>query len=314
MNFIILLKNRPIFGRFFYYIRYMKNYVLLLFGLISLGINAQEKFSVYFESNKHSLNATEYESFLKWMVNNKDSKILSMYGFTDEDGTNQYNDTLASRRVESILKIINGKVKIRKDFKKISFGENFQHSSDKKENRKVVIYYLLQKDLPREEEILGLKAKGYVLVKKKSFPDKVTVTNPNGTKSEYKLDVEFMKSLDEASKGQKLKIENLNFILNTYAVTNESRGKLYELLLVMQNNPKLKIDIQGHVCCVKSDKQDLSTQRAKAVYKFLEMNEIEKARMSYQGFGSTQPLFALPEKTETERAANRRVEIEIIEN
>jgi len=52
----------------------------------------------------------------------------------------------------------------------------------------------------------------------------------------------------------------------------------------------------------------------KAVYKFLEMYEIEKTRMSYQGFRSTQPLFALPEKTETERAANRRVEIEIIEN
>lgn len=287
---------------------------ILFFFFLTCSVFAQEKFSVYFDSNKQTLNVTEYESLLNWMMKNKESKILSMHGFTDEDGTNQYNDTLASKRVESILKIINGKVKIREDFKKISFGENFQQSPDKKENRKVVIYYLLQKDLSREEEILGLKAKGYVLVKKKSFPDKVTVTNPNGTKSEYSLDVNFMKTLDEAPKGQKLKIENLNFVLNTFAVTNESRGKLYELLLVMQNNPKLKIDIQGHVCCVKSDKQDLSTQRAKAVYKFLEINEIEKTRMSYQGFGSTQPLFTLPEKSETERAANRRVEIEIVEN
>lgn len=301
---------------FFVYIRYMKNFVavLLFCVLASLKVNAQEKLSVYFDSNKHTLNAAEYESFLNWMMKNKESKILSMYGFTDEDGTNQYNDTLAAKRVESIYKIIDGKVKIREDFKKISFGENFQQSTNKKENRKVVIYYLLQKDLSREEEILGLKAKGYILVKKKSFPDKITVTNPNGTKSEYSLDVNFMKTLDQAPKGQKLKIENLNFILNTYAVTNESRGKLYELLLVMQSNPNLKIDIQGHVCCIKSDKQDLSTQRAKAVYKFLEINEIDKSRMSYQGFGSTQPLFALPEKSETERAANRRVEIEIIDN
>ncbi|GAA4776596.1 MULTISPECIES: OmpA family protein [Flavobacterium] len=294
----------------------MKNLVvLLLFGLVaSLKINAQEQYSIYFDSNKHTLNTSEYESFLNWMMKNKESKILSMYGFTDEDGTNQYNDTLAVKRVESIYKIINGKVKIREDFKKISFGENFQQSPNKKENRKVIIYYLLSKDLSREEEILGLKAKGYTIKKKPSFPSKVTVTNPNGTKSEYSLDVNFMKTLNEAQKGQKLKIENLNFILNTFAVTNESRGKLYELLLVMQNNPKLKIDIQGHVCCVKSDKQDLSTQRAKAVYKFLEINEIDKARMSYQGFGSTQPLFVLPEKTEIERAANRRVEIEIIAN
>jgi len=287
---------------------------ILIFYFLTLNSNAQEQFSVYFESNKHNLTTAEYDSFLQWMANNKDSKILSIHGFTDEDGTNEYNDSLASRRVESILKIIDGKIKIREDFKKISFGENFKQSPDKKENRKVVVYYLLPKDLAREEEILGMKAKGYVLVKRKTFPDKVTVTNPNGTKSEYKLDIEFMKTLDEAQKGQKLKIENLNFILNTFAVTNESRGKLYELLLVMQRNPKLKIDIQGHVCCVKSDKQDLSTQRAKAVYKFLEINEIDKTRMSYKGFGSTQPLFALPEKTETERAANRRVEIEIIAN
>ncbi len=300
---------------FFVYIRNMKTcYFILVFCCLALNSIAQEKFSVYFESNKHNLNDTEYNSFLQWIANNKDSKILSIHGFTDEDGTNQYNDSLASRRVESIIKIINGKIKIREDFKKISFGENFQQSADKKENRKVIIYYLLQKDLSREEEILGLKAKGYVVKKKPSFPDKVTVTNPNGTKSEYKLDVEFMNTLSQASKGQKLQIENLNFVLNTFAVTNESRGKLYELLLVMQNNPKLKIDIQGHVCCVKSDKQDLSTQRAKAVYKFLEMNEIDKARMSYKGFGSTQPLFVLPEKSETERAANRRVEIEIIDN
>jgi outer membrane protein OmpA-like peptidoglycan-associated protein len=95
---------------------------------------------------------------------------------------------------------------------------------------------------------------------------------------------------------------------------NESRGKLYQLLLVLQQNKKLKINIQGHLCCVLSDKKDLSTQRAKAIYKFLEFNKIDKNRMSYQGFGSTIPLFSIPEKNESEREANRRVEIEIIEN
>lgn len=287
----------------------------MVFTLMALVSNAQERFSVYFDSNKHNLNATQTEALLNWMMQNKESKILSMYGFTDEDGTNQYNDTLASKRVDAVLKVINGKIKIREDFKKISFGENFVQSAKKAENRKVIIYYLLPKDLSREEEILGLKAKGYVTTKKiVSFPEKVVITNPNGTKSEYQLDIDFMKTLYNAPKGEKLKLNNLNFVLNTFAVTNDSRGKLYEILLVMQQNPNMKIDIQGHVCCVKSDKQDLSTQRAKAVYKFLEMNEIDKARMSYRGFGSTQPLHALPEKSEEERAANRRVEIEIIEN
>lgn len=285
----------------------------MLLCLITSNANAQERFSVYFDSNKHNLNVSQTEALLNWMIQNKDSKILSMYGFTDEDGSNQYNDTLASKRVDAVLKVINGKIKIREDFKKISFGENFAQSAKKAENRKVIIYFLQAKDLHKEEEILGLKAKGYT-AKTVTFPEKVIITNPNGTKSEYKLDIDFMKMLYHAPKGEKLKLNNLNFVLNTFAVTNDSRGKLYEILLVMQQNPKMKIDIQGHVCCVKSDKQDLSTQRAKAVYKFLEMNEIDKTRMSYRGFGSTQPLHALPEKSEEERAANRRVEIEIIEN
>jgi outer membrane protein OmpA-like peptidoglycan-associated protein len=62
------------------------------------------------------------------------------------------------------------------------------------------------------------------------------------------------------------------------------------------------------------DRTELSTQRAKAIYNFLVVNGISKSRLSYKGFGSTQPIFPLPEKDETQRAANRRVEILIIAN
>ncbi|MBC7439116.1 MAG: OmpA family protein, partial [Flavobacterium sp.] len=55
-------------------------------------------------------------------------------------------------------------------------------------------------------------------------------------------------------------------------------------------------------------------QRAKAVYNFLIGNNIEKNRLTYKGFGSSLPIFQVPEKNESERAANRRVEILIIEN
>lgn len=274
----------------------------------------QEQFAVYFQSNKHTLAVSELSQLEKWISQNKSSKILTISGYTDEDGTNQYNDTLAKNRVETVFNLIKNKVKIREDFKRISFGEMHQHAKVKAENRKVVLFYLQEKDLHKEATILGKqivdKPKRQVVY----FPKSIVIGNPDGTESEITLDVDFMKSLNEAKAGDKLKIENLNFVLNTFAITKESRSKLYELLLVMQQNPFLKIDIQGHVCCVKSDKQDLSTQRARAVYKFLEMKNIDKTRMSYKGFGSTQPLFPLPEKSEEERAQNRRVEIEIVEN
>lgn len=290
-----------------------RNIISLLFILFGLKNYSQEQYFVYFNSDKHVLTSSQTAEFQKWIETNKTSKILSMNGYTDEDGSNQYNDTLAKKRVETIYSLIKNKVKIREDFKKISFGESHNHSKVKAENRKVTIFYLKEKDLYKEAEILGLKPKE-VTKQPIQFPSMIILKNPDGSESEINLDVEFMKTLSESKTGEKLKLDNLNFVLNTFAITKESRGKLYELLLVMQQIPSLKIDIHGHVCCVKSDRQDLSTQRAKAIYKFLEMKGISKSRMSYKGFGSTQPLHALPENNEAERAANRRVEIEIVAN
>jgi outer membrane protein OmpA-like peptidoglycan-associated protein len=288
-------------------------YSIILYFTIST-VFSQEQFSVYFDSNKWELTKSEKESLQNWMIQNTTSKVVGVYGFCDEDGSTQYNDTLASKRVNFIFQIIKNKIKIREDFKTRSFGELHQQSAVKAKNRKVSLYFLKEKDIPREAEILGIKPKEEIKKAPIYFPQKITIDNQNGTKSEYKLDVKFMEELSNAKAGQKLKLDNLNFVLNTFAIVNESRGKLYELLLVMQQNPNIKINIQGHLCCIGVDKKDLSTQRAKAVYKFLEFNDIDKSRMSYKGFGSTIPLYPIPEKNEGERAANRRVEVEIVEN
>lgn len=287
-------------------------------SILIFGFNfswSQEQFSVYFESNKFELATIENKSLQDWISQNTSSKIIGVHGFCDEDGSAKFNDTLALKRIDFVFQKVKNKLKIREDFKTRSFGELHQQSPIKAKNRKVTLYFLKEKDIFREAEILKLKPNETVTLKPSiSFPDKIIVQNPNGTKSEYVLNVKFMQSLNESKVGEKMQLENLNFVLNTFAVVNESRGKLYELLLVMQNNSNIKINIHGHLCCIAVDKRDLSTQRAKAVYKFLEINGIDKSRMNYIGFGSTIPLFALPEKTEFERAANRRVEIEIIEN
>jgi outer membrane protein OmpA-like peptidoglycan-associated protein len=288
-------------------------FIFCIFNFLSL--HAQEQFSVYFNSDKFELTPTEKKSLYTWMNQNKTSKVIGVYGFCDEDGSTQYNDTLASKRINHVFQIINKEVKIREDFKTRSFGELHEHSTIKAKNRKVTLFFLKEKDIPRENEILGIQVKP--IVKNSTpikFSEKIVIENPNGSKSEYKLDVDFMNQMNTAKPGEKLNLKNLNFILNTFAVANESRGKLYELLQVMQANPNLKISIQGHICCMPADKKDLSTLRAKAVYKFLEYNKIDKSRMAYKGFGVTQPLFSIPEKSEEERVANRRVEIEIIDN
>jgi outer membrane protein OmpA-like peptidoglycan-associated protein len=294
-----------------------KSVLYLLLFVLTNCLYSQEQFSVYFESNRFSLSGTENNRLQDWISMNKTSKILAINGYTDEDGSTRYNDSLSQKRVQKIVDIIDGKVKIREDFKIISFGELHNQSKIKAENRKVTLFFLKEKDLSREAEIVGSKSANIKPQKIKEFigfPDKISVTNFDGTKSEISLDVAFMETFNKAKAGEKLKLENLNFVLNTFAITKESRSKLYELLLVMQKNPNIKINIQGHLCCLAVDRRDLSTQRAKAVKQFLEHNGIESARMTYKGFGSSVPLFPLPEKTEEERAANRRVEIEVLQN
>ena len=294
----------------------------------SVNLLAQEQFSLYFDSNKFELNKKETNKLNQWILANNNNKIVAIHGFTDEDGTTGFNDTLAQKRVDFVYQNIKDQIKIREDFKTLSFGEKFNQSANKAENRRVTIYYILEKDIPRENEILGIKPPG-IAVKELpaqgeaesnevkpdiAYPEKLVLENPNGTKTEFKLDRVFMNKVNRAKAGEKLKIENLNFIVNTFAVVPESRGKMYELLLVLQHNPQLKIEIQGHLCCMPTDRLDLSTQRAKAIYNFLVSNQIYPARLTYKGFGSTQPIYPLPEKNEAERAANRRVEILIVEN
>ena len=58
----------------------------------------------------------------------------------------------------------------------------------------------------------------------------------------------------------------------------------------------------------------ISEKRAKTVYNFLIKNRINKNRLSYTSFGNTKPIYPIPEKTEEERIANRRVEVEIVAN
>lgn len=292
------------------------NWFLVLFLLGSLPLSAQEQFSVYFETNKFDLIPTENKRLQNWITENPKVKIGAINGFTDKDGSSEMNDSLAQKRVDFIYASIENKIAIRSDFKTLSFGEKHVQKQEKSKNRRVDIFYILEKDLARENEILGITEEIRVENPKTEirYPDIFKVQNPNGTVSEYTLDNNFMQKIATAKSGEKLQLENLNFVFNTFAITNESRGKLYELLLVMVQNPQLKIEIQGHICCNASNKEKLSTQRAKAVKGFLKSQGIDASRVTFKGFGSTQPLYPLPEKSEEERAANRRVEILIIAN
>lgn len=297
----------------------MRNPVLIiLFFLLSFTATAQKQYSLYFDSNKYEIDpaSDQMRIFKSWMAANKESKIVSINGFTDEDGTITSNDTLAQRRVTYVFGLINGNIKIRDDFETRSFGELHKHYDEKAKNRRVDIFYIRKDELHRENEILGIEEEPKPEPEKKPivYTEKIVLRNPNGTTDEIVLDTVFMKKVGTAKPGEHLAMKNLNFYENTFAITQESRPRLFELLEVMRVHPKLKIKIQGHICCMEGDPRDLSTKRAKAVFMFLQQYGVPKSRLSFEGLGTTQPLYPLPENNEEERAANRRVEILVVEN
>lgn len=282
---------------------------ILSFLCVFVSMKAQEQFVVFFDSNKFELKPTESKKLNDWMLANKEVKIVAINGYTDEDGTNGFNDTLAKKRVDFIFKQVRDKVKIRDDFKSRSFGENFNQSKNKAENRKVTIYYILQKDLARENEILGIKTKVVepVVVEPVEIEviEEETMNFPENATLEQKVGL--------SRKGTLIRLNDINFYLNTFAVMPTSKKAIDELIYVLRKNPKLKIEIQGHICCIDKDIKNLSTDRAKQVKRILVSEGISDKRILVKGFGVSKPKHAIPEKNEQEAARNRRVEIMILD-
>ena len=119
--------------------------------------------------------------------------------------------------------------------------------------------------------------------------------------------------MKSAKKGDLIKLDNIYFFNNSAKSIPTSEPILYELLCIMNDNPKLVIEIQGHICCKSpNQKEGVSTARARAVYNYLIRNKIKRERMSFKGYGVTRPVHPIPEKTTQEEDENRRVEILII--
>lgn len=284
----------------------MKFLVSLFLLFFSLTIYSQEQFVVYFNSDKFELTQAENKKLQEWMSQHSKDKIVAINGYTDEDGSSGYNDTLAKKRVNHVFTIVKEKVPFREDFKSRSFGENFNQSKNKAENRRVTIYYIKEIDLPNENKILGIEDE----------IEEIAVDSATVVVEHISEDAPLEERMTKTAVGKTVVIKDINFYHNTFAVMNESRPVLYDLLTVMQNNPKLVIQVQGHVCC-NSDVTDsrsvmLSRERAKAIKMFLVAKGIPANRVSFQGFGSSVPLFPIPEQNEEERIANRRVEILIV--
>lgn len=254
-------------------------FIFLLFSLFSFS---QEKLDVYFDFDKYDLNDIAVKKINTWIAEGKNYEVIKLYGFCDSKGTNEYNDTLALKRVNVVYNfLIQSKIIVKKDIEIRGFGEDFEQSAVQGENRRVSIIFQEKKEIPVE------------LTSEQKLKDKVK----------------------ESKVGDLIRLPNLYFFNNSSRVLPKSQPVLYDLLCLMNDNPKLKIEIQGHICCKGPNEiEGISGSRARAIYNFLVVNKIDRKRLTFKGYGVTRPIHAIPEKNAQEEEDNRRVEIMIIAN
>lgn len=111
------------------------------------------------------------------------------------------------------------------------------------------------------------------------------------------------------------KVDNIYFDLNKDSIREDSKGTLLYLISILEENPEVKISIAAHTDSRGTQKynQILSDKRAKSTYNFLVKNGIDKARLSYKGYGGTSPKHDCKVCTELQHQENRRVEFKIEE-
>lgn len=148
---------------------------------------------------------------------------------------------------------------------------------------------------------LNIEKKGFLFYSKN-----FSLSNETAEKA-YELEVQLI----PISTGERVELENVFFDFDSYELDQKSNIELRSVIHFMQDNPSVKIIIEGHTDSEGDSAYNLrlSRDRAKAVYQFLIDEGISASRLEYEGLGDTQPL--ADNSTEEGRATNRRTEMRI---
>jgi OmpA-OmpF porin, OOP family len=114
--------------------------------------------------------------------------------------------------------------------------------------------------------------------------------------------------------GDAIRLNHLIFAQGKSTIEPQSFPELDEIALMMQENPRIEIQLEGHTDNIGSPEANLklSQQRVDAVKAYLVKKGIKKSRVNTKAFGGSKPL--RNEMTPEARALNRRVEMRILKD
>ena len=112
-------------------------------------------------------------------------------------------------------------------------------------------------------------------------------------------------------------IEHVYYDFDKAYLREESYEPLSEIIQIMTDNPTIIIEIGSHTDARGSDRynQLLSKRRAKSVVDYLISKGIEKNRLTYVGYGETQPTNDCVNEVqcdEEDHQRNRRTEFRVV--
>ena len=137
--------------------------------------------------------------------------------------------------------------------------------------------------------------------------DTISVSNKNAyveiTRNYYLVPIEV---------GQSIQLNHIYFETAKYDLLTQSYYELDKVVKLLQENPGMKIEIEGHTdnAGTAEMNQTLSLNRATAVMEYIVSKGISTDRISAKGLGMTKPK--VPNDTPENRQLNRRVEFTIL--
>lgn len=268
---------------------------VILFACQFLGAQNKLTHEVYFETDKYDLISTEENRLMLFIASLSDIDIesISIYGFCDDRGAQNYNLKLSQDRANAIKAI----------FANNEISESLITNVDGK--GEILLKFVNEKDILK---IRGLNRKVEIIVKPK--PPKTEAEKQKEIAGKKKSVPDIIKK-GEIKKGDKILFENILFKTGYSKVVPESKPVLEAIAKALLERDDIYFTIQGHVCCTqnsrdavdrKTKKRNLSVARAKYVYEYFAKKGINPKRMKYVGLRRLFPLGGDPKD-------DRRVEI-----
>ena len=264
-------------------------YIILFAGQL---IQAQTNNShvVYFETGQYIVPGIETNRLVLFIQGLKDIEIerISIYGFTDDRGSDNYNLKLSLNRANAIKKI----------FSKFGVDDNLISNVDGK--GEVLLRVVSSENL---SIIRGLNRKVEINVEYLQQENEVVGKKKEATQL----------FSEDIAVGDKITLDNILFETGFSVIEKKSINILENLAAALLTRKDIYFSIQGHVCCTenkrdaidkKTGKRNLSMARAKFIYDYLIKKGIKRSRMKYIGLKNKYPLGG-------DTKFDRRVEIKI---